>query len=114
MKFKGPDYHRDECVKSNFSAGFAAISGMPGLYSESGNDINHVPVEVGPDLHLEPREQAHPVHQFHSLKNLVNLFQQRMMLKYVIFVGTQVIKRCLLSVACVTMVPNMLTVCQVC
>jgi hypothetical protein len=61
QKFKGPDYHRDECVKSNFSAGFVAISGMPGLYSESGNDINHVPVEVGPDLHLEPGEQVRTV-----------------------------------------------------
>jgi len=58
---KVPDYHRDECVKSNFSAGFVAISGVPGLYSESGNDINHVPVEVGPDLHLEPGEQVKTV-----------------------------------------------------
>ena len=61
MKFKGPYYHRNECVKSNFSAGFVAISGMPGLYSESGNDMNHVPVEVGPDLHLEPGEQLRTV-----------------------------------------------------
>jgi hypothetical protein len=45
------------CVKSNFSAGFVAISGMPSLYSESGNDTNHVPVEVDPNFHLEPREQ---------------------------------------------------------
>jgi hypothetical protein len=30
MKLKGPDYHRDECVKGNFSAGFVAISGMFG------------------------------------------------------------------------------------
>jgi 2C-methyl-D-erythritol 2,4-cyclodiphosphate synthase len=44
----------DECVKSNFSAGFVAISGVSGLYSEYGNNINHVPVEVGPDIHLEP------------------------------------------------------------
>jgi hypothetical protein len=120
MKFKGPDYHRNECVKSNFSAGFVAISGMPSLYSESGNDMNHVPVEVDPNLHLEPREQVRTVVQkihfyaSHSLKNPVNLFQQRMMLKYVIFVGTQVMKRCLLSVACVMMVPNTLTACQVC
>ena len=48
-------------MKSNFSAGFVAISGMSDLYSESGNDINHVPVEVGPDLHLEPGEQVRTV-----------------------------------------------------
>ena len=48
-------------MKSNFSAGFVAISGVSGLYSESGNDINHVPIEVGPDLHLEPREQVRMV-----------------------------------------------------
>jgi hypothetical protein len=57
QKFKGPDYHRDEGVKSNFSAEFVAISGMPSLYSEFGNDTNHVPVEVDPNFHLEPREQ---------------------------------------------------------
>ena len=108
------------CVKINFSAGFVAISGMPSLYSESGKHTNHVPVEVDPNLHLEPREQVRTVVQkihfyaSHSLKNPVNLFQQRMMLKYVIFVGTQVMKRCLLSVACVMMVLNTLTACQVC
>ena len=81
MKFKGPDYHRNECVKSNFSAGFVAISGMSSLYSESGNDMNHVPVEVDPNLHLEPREQVRTVVQkihfyaSHSLKNPLNLFQ---------------------------------------
>jgi hypothetical protein len=97
------------CVKINFSAGFVAISGMPSMYSESGNDMNHVPVEVDPNLHLEPREQVRTVvqkiHSYasHSLKNPVNLFQQRMMLKYVIFAGTQVMKRCLLSVARVMM-----------
>jgi hypothetical protein len=97
-----------------------AISGMPSLYSESGKHTNHVPVEVDPNLHLEPRKQVRTVVQkihfyaSHSLKNPVNLFQQRMMLKYVIFVVTQVMKRCLLSVACVMMVPNTLTACQVC
>jgi hypothetical protein len=45
------------CVKSNFSAGIVAISGMPSLYSGSGNDTNHVPVEVDPNFHLESREQ---------------------------------------------------------
>ena len=74
-------------MKSNFYAGFVAISGMSSLYSESGNDINHVPVEVGPNLHLASREQVRTVVQkihfyaSHSLKNPVNLFQQRMMLK---------------------------------
>ena len=57
QKFKGPDYHRDEGVKGNFSAEFVAISGMPSLYSEFGNDTNHVPVEMDPNFHLEPREQ---------------------------------------------------------
>ena len=109
QKFKGPDYHRNECVKSNFSAGFVAISGMPSLYSESGKHTSHVPVKVDLNLHLEPRKQVRTVVQkihfyaSHSLKNPVNLFQQRMMLKYVIFVGTQVMKRCLLSVARVMM-----------
>ena len=44
-------------MKSNYYAGFVAISGMPSLHSESGNDINHVPVEIGPDLHLESGKQ---------------------------------------------------------
>ena len=34
---------------------------MPSLYSESGNDINHVLVEVGPYLHLKPREQVRTI-----------------------------------------------------
>lgn len=58
---KDPDYHRDECVKSNFSSGFRAISGVPGICSESGNDINHVPIEVGPDRQLEHGEQVKTV-----------------------------------------------------
>lgn len=58
---KGPDYQRDECVKSNFSAGFLAISSVPGEYSESGNNIKQVPVEVGPDFQLEPGDQVKTV-----------------------------------------------------
>ena len=64
-----------------------ATSGMPSLYSESGKHTSHVPVEVDPNLHIEPRKQVRTVVQkihfyaSHSLKNPVNLFQQRMMLK---------------------------------
>lgn len=58
---KGPHYQRDECVKSNFSAGFLAISSVPGEYSEFGNNIKQFPVEVSPDLQLEPGDQMKTV-----------------------------------------------------